>query len=99
MRSWRWGCCNSMNTEEKQIKILAQAIYEIRQILSHKLNEKSSEGLAASLAYALHNEAEAILENRPKDFKIDNTLKRLDNLANRYDEEEYFNTLFDKYKD
>jgi len=90
-----------MNTEEKQIKILAQAIYEIRQLLSHKLNEKSSESLAASLAYALHNDAEAILEDRPEDFKIENTLKRLDNLAHRYGEEDvkYFNTLFNKYRD
>ena len=64
-----------MNTQEKQIKILAQSIYEIRLLLSHKLEEKSSEGFAASLAYALHNDALAILENRPEDFEIDNTLK------------------------
>ena len=88
-----------MNTEEKQIKILAQAIYEIRLLLASKLENKTSEGFAASLAYALHNDAEAILENRPEDFDIKNTLKRLDSLAKRYSEEEYFNTLFNKYRD
>jgi len=87
-----------MNIKEKQIKILAQAIYEIRVLLAHKLEEKTSEGFAASLAYALHNDAEAILEDRHEDFKIENTLKRLDNLAHRYEEVQYFNALFQKYK-
>lgn len=88
-----------MNIQEKQIKILAQSIYEIRLLLADKLEEKSSEGFAASLAYALHNDVLAIIENRPEDFKIENTLKRLNNLASRYGEEDYFNPLFDKYKE
>ena len=84
-----------MTTKDEQIKILALAIYEIRLLLSHKLNQKSSEGLAASLSYALHNDALAIIENRPNDFDIDKTLKSLKNLSIRFDEEEYFNTIFE----
>ena len=70
-----------MTIQDKQIKILAQAIYEIRVLLSHKLNNKSAEGLAASLSYTLHNDALAIIENRPNDFNIDKTLESLKNLS------------------
>jgi hypothetical protein len=70
-----------MNMEEAKLKILAQAVYELRLLLSHHIgpSEKiaSPEVASANLVYALHNEAEAIIENRPKDFKIDEAIEKI----------------------
>jgi hypothetical protein len=56
---------------DSQIKILAQAIYDIRILLSGYLgSQHTGETVvreAAHLAYASHNEALAILENRSFD--------------------------------
>jgi len=56
---------------DPQTKILAQAVYEIRVLLSGYLGRQNSGETvvreAAHLAYALHNEALAILENRTFD--------------------------------
>ena len=55
-----------MPNGESQAKILAQGIYEIRQLLSGYLGSRN-EGdplvrRAAHLAYALHNEALSVIE-------------------------------------
>ena len=51
---------------QEQLKLMAAAVYEIRCLLSDALgstnNSPTSVRLAAHLAYALHNQALAILE-------------------------------------
>ena len=70
-----------MDSEEAKIKILAHAIYELRVLLSHHIGpaEKTSstEVASANLAYALHNEALAIIENRPNYFNIDQAIEKI----------------------
>lgn len=55
-----------MPSDRSQIKILAQAIYEIRLLLSGHLGNQNKSDVpvseAAHLAYALHNEALSIIE-------------------------------------
>jgi len=63
-----------MPTQNSQAKILAQGIYQIRQLLSGYLGSQAegdtSVREAAHLAYALHNEALAILNNKQFDENI-----------------------------
>ena len=51
-----------------QAQILAQAVYEIRQLLSGYLGSEATGDIdarkAAHLAYALHNEALAVLDGK-----------------------------------
>ena len=58
-----------MNTEQE--RILAAAIYEIRLLLAGDLGSTSESPLttriAAHIAYALHNEADAVLKGRTFD--------------------------------
>ena len=59
------------NSDEE--KILAHALFEIRVLLSSYLGSNNSGPMevrvAAHLAYALHNEALAIMEGRDFDIK------------------------------
>ena len=75
-----------METKDEQIKILAQAVFEIRVLLSHHLGDihkpASSEKSAAHLAYALHNDALAIIEDRPLDFKVPETMETIKHINN-----------------
>ncbi|MFA6903567.1 MAG: hypothetical protein WC236_10835 [Gallionellaceae bacterium] len=63
-----------MSTQNSQAKILAQGIFQIRLLLSGYLGSQAegdtSVREAAHLAYALHNEALAILDNKEFDEKI-----------------------------
>ena len=80
-----------MNTKEVQVKILAQAVYELRVLLSRHLgstdNDTACEAISAHLAYALHNEALAVIENRPEDFDVDKALENIKALDERYGEQ------------
>lgn len=82
-----------MTDNEKQLKLFAMAVYEIRVLLSHRIGARSeplSESLAANLAYCLHNEALAVLDGRNVDVdaaiarlkKLDETFQ--DNLQERF---------------
>ena len=55
-----------MHLPDTQTKILAQALFEIRLLLSNYLGSDNSADLcvrlAAHLAYALHNEALSVME-------------------------------------
>jgi hypothetical protein len=55
-----------MQLQDPQTKILAQALYEIRVLLSSYLGSDNAGDLyvrqAAHLAYALHNEALSVME-------------------------------------
>lgn len=66
-----------MHTNES--KILAKAVYEIRILLSGYLgshvNADPSVRIAAHLAYALHNDALAVLEGNG--FNAEDALKRV----------------------
>ena len=54
--------------EVTQNQLLAFAVYEIRQLLAHYLGSDATSDpavkAAAHLAYALHNQADAILQGR-----------------------------------
>ena len=54
-----------------QNQLLAFAVYEIRQLLAHHLGRDDTSDpavkAAAHLAYALHNQADAILQGRTFD--------------------------------
>ena len=80
-----------MESQDQKIKILAQALYEIRLLLSNHLGSPfdgaSPEKVAAHLSYALHNDALAILNNREGDFVIEETLKTLNHLDNLFGNE------------
>lgn len=60
-----------MSEHSMQTKVLAQAIYEIRVLLSGYLGTNNDGDLAvrqaAHLAYALHNQALAVLEGKTFD--------------------------------
>ncbi len=77
-----------MNKKDAQIKILALAVYELRLLLSHHLGSKEqesqAEALSAHLAYSLHNDALAIIENREEDFDIDKTISSIEKVDNMF---------------
>lgn len=60
-----------MNNSDSQAKILAQALYEIRLLLPDYLGSHSTGDIAvrkaAHLAYALHNDALAVIEGKTFD--------------------------------
>jgi len=60
-----------MPSTQSQAKILAQGVYEIRQLLAGYLGSQDAGDpvvrRAAHLAYALHNEALAVIEGRTFD--------------------------------
>tara|TARA_R110002167_G_scaffold73942_12_gene207252 strand:+ start:5416 stop:5880 length:465 start_codon:yes stop_codon:yes gene_type:complete len=64
-----------MDSKDAQLKVLAQAVYELKGLLANHLGnrdpETQCESVSAHLAYALHNEALAIIEDRPEDFNVD----------------------------
>jgi hypothetical protein len=68
-----------MPNNQSQAKILAQAIYEIRLLLSGYLGSQNKGDAAvreaAHLAYALHNEALAVIEG--KDFDSDQAVSKI----------------------
>jgi len=87
-----------LNKKDAQIKILALAVYELRLLLSHHLGseeqESQAEALSAHLAYSLHNDALAIIENREEDFDIDKTLSSIEKVDNMFGND--FNERFKK---
>jgi len=80
-----------MDSKDVKIKVLAQAVYELRLLLSNNLGSPfdgaSSEKVAAHLSYALHNDALAIIENREDDFVVEETLKTLNHLDSLFGNE------------
>jgi hypothetical protein len=80
-----------MDNNEEKLKVFAQTLYEIRLLLSHHLGNKNqsmvSESIAAHLAYAVHNEAVAVIENRPEDFLVDAVLSKISAVDLLFDEE------------
>jgi hypothetical protein len=83
-----------MNNSDSQTKILAQALYEIRLLLPAYLGSQNTGDIAvrkaAHLAYALHNDALAIIEG--KTFDAQAAIERVravdrmfgDNFAERF---------------
>ena len=69
-----------MMDHSDQTKILALAIYEIRTLLSSYLGSNNSGDLAvrqaAHLAYALHNQALAVIDG--ESFNVADSMARLD---------------------
>lgn len=63
--------------DETQAKLIAQALNEVRILLASHLGSQSNSPtevrVAAHLAYALHNQALAVMEG--KSFSIDAALK------------------------
>ncbi len=69
-----------MTEQSAEVKLLAYALYQIKILLGAHLGSQSTSPtelrVVAHLAYALHNEALAILENRSFDLKA--ALAKLD---------------------
>lgn len=92
-----------MSNKDVQIKILAQAIYELKHLLDGYLGSTDkkflSEAVSAHLTYALHNEALAILENRPEDFDIEEVIKKIGMIDERYGKQfnDRFQEIISKY--
>jgi hypothetical protein len=80
-----------MDSKDVQLKIMAQAVYELRGLLGNYLGNKDpevqSESVSAHLAYALHNEALAIIEDRPEDFDVDIAIKNVKRVDEIYGEQ------------
>ncbi|WP_163836721.1 DUF1493 family protein [Spartinivicinus ruber] len=92
-----------MDKKDAQTKILAQAVYELRLLLSHHLGkidkETLCEAVSAHLSYALHNEALAIIESRPGDFSIEKAIENIRKVDERFGEQftERFQKLINSY--
>jgi hypothetical protein len=91
-----------MDSKDAQLKIMAQAVYELKGLLSDYLGNRSPktqcESVSAHLAYALHNEALAIIEDRPEDFNLDdaiNKIKRVDEMYGEQFGERFQNIISD----
>ncbi len=80
-----------MNSKDAQLKVLAQAVYELRGLLGGYLGDRNPEtqceSVSAHLAYALHNEALAIIEDRPEDFNVDVAIKKIKHVDEMYGEQ------------
>lgn len=73
--------------QDLQTKILAQALFEVRVLLSSYLGSDNSGDIsvraAAHLAYALHNEALSVMEGRNFDTgHIAERLRAVDRIVN-----------------
>jgi len=79
-----------MENREIELRLLAQTIYEIRLLLSHHLGSTNkateSEAIAAHLAYALHNQALSIIENRKQEFNIESARESLMAVSKMYNQ-------------
>lgn len=68
-----------MEDVQRQAKLLAQAIFDIRVLLASHLGSQSSSPaevrVAAHLAYVLHNQALAVIEGKP--FDIEASLEQI----------------------
>jgi hypothetical protein len=68
-----------MHYNDKEIKLIAKALYEIRLLLSSCLGSTNDAELhvreAAHLSYALHNQALAIVEG--KEFDMEDAIRRI----------------------
>ena len=77
-----------MPNNQSQIKFLAQAIYEIRLLLSGYLGSQNKDDApvreAAHLAYALHNEALAVIEG--KDFDTEQAIFKIRDVDKMFNE-------------
>ncbi|MBA6251960.1 hypothetical protein [Colwellia sp. MB3u-55] len=93
-----------MDSKDAQLKIMAQAVYELRLLLSGYLGnrdpETQCESVSAHLAYALHNEALAIIEDRPEDFDLNNAISKIKRVDEMYGEQfgERFQNLISDVK-
>jgi hypothetical protein len=77
-----------MSADQDQAKLLAFAVYELRLLLAGHLGSDGQTDVAtraaAHLAYALHNQALAVLEGRSFDMKA--ALDALAGLDTRFSE-------------
>ena len=72
------------SSSDLEKRLLAATVFELRVLLSSQLDESGATGMAAQLAYALHNQALATLEGRPFDVaKSLADLQRLEPILGR----------------
>lgn len=69
------------NAKDLEKRLLAATVYELRVLLAGQLDDDGPVGDAARLAYALHNQALAVLEK--KSFNVGDALQRLDRFEPR----------------
>jgi hypothetical protein len=72
-----------MSTTSKDLekRLLAATVFELRVLLAGQLDDDGSVGDAARLAYALHNQALAVLEQKP--FNVDDALQQLERFESK----------------
>lgn len=77
-----------MSLQSANEKILARVVFELRVLLSSHINDGASEqtriNVAAHLAYALHNQALAVLEG--KTFDVENALESISQVDRKFGE-------------
>lgn len=77
-----------MSSSAQQAKLLAQALYDIRELLGGYLGSQSNAELpiriAAHLSYALHNEALALIEGRT--FDLNEALSKVSFVDKQFDQ-------------
>lgn len=71
----------STTARDLEKRLLATTVFELRVLLAGQLEDDGPIGDAARLAYALHNQAVAALEDRP--FNVDDALQRLESFEPR----------------
>ena len=79
-----------MPDQNSEVKLLAHALYQMRILLSGHLGSENKSPIevrvAAHLAYALHNEALAIMEGRHFDVSLAlNKIEAIDNILGTED--------------
>jgi len=88
---------NTYIDKEIKSKLVAQALYEIKVLLSHQHHKPTSEGLASSLAYLLHNEALSIIEDDNRHLINSDFTHKLNALKKFYEEDaQYLSEIFEK---
>lgn len=71
----------SITAKDLEKRLLATTVFELRVLLAGQLDNDGPVGDAARLAYALHNQALAVLEEKP--FDVDDALQRLERFEPR----------------
>ena len=71
----------STTTKDFEKRLLATTVFELRVLLAGELDNEGPVGDAARLAYALHNQAQAALEE--KSFDVNDALQRLERFEPR----------------
>ncbi|WP_115513237.1 MULTISPECIES: hypothetical protein [Xanthomonas] len=71
----------STTAKDFEKRLLATTVFELRLLLAGQLEDDGPVGDAARMGYALHNQALAVLEEKP--FNVSDALQRLERFEPR----------------